>query len=197
MPAFPELAPEAVKAAVLFSNLTAEATMQLGRIGPRPRLTRLAAPAFLVASIVLWLIAPSALMSRITPLAGTVSLLCAGLYLAGVVLRILRFTRHHRERLTANAGTELARLWKAVYVMTAILVATFAMSAAFYVSATRLLASASGGGEARLLWMLTLGGLALSVGFGRLVIILVDLVDAAMTRIDTAGPGKSSVEDER
>lgn len=111
-------------------------------------------------------------------------MLGAGLYLGSVLLRVLRFTRRHHQRLMVTAGSELARLWKSAYVMAAILVATIAMAVAFYFSATRLLADVAGADQARLLWMLTLGGLALSLGFGKLVIVLVDMVDAAMTHQD-------------
>lgn len=158
--------------------------MQLQWTGQLQRLTRLAAPCFLVGSIALWVIAPAPLMNRITPLAGALALLCAGLYLGSVLLRILRFADGHHGHLRVNAGQQLARLRKSAYVMTAILLATFAMAVAFYFSAISLLARAQGAEEARLLWMLTLGGLALALGFGKLVIVLVDMVDTAMTRHD-------------
>lgn len=158
--------------------------MHLRRTEHLTGLKRWAAPGFLAASIALWALAPSALLNLITPFAGGLALLGAGLYLSAVLFHMLRFAKRHQHRLTASANQQLARLWKATYVMMAVLVATFAMAVAFYFSATHLLVGMTGPGASQLLWMLTLGGLALSLAFGRLVIVLVNMVDAALRHDD-------------
>lgn len=146
------------------------------RFGSRPSRRRLtkALPLLLIASLGLWTFASPAFMRMLTPWVGAAALLCAGLFLGRVVLRIGHFSQRHAQRLH---GERLRRLRRGVYKMIYVLVGTVLVAGGFFYLSTSLLTRGGPGAEPGLLWGLTVGGMVLALFFGELVTSLIELVD--------------------
>lgn len=146
------------------------------RVPLRPN--RLIMPVFFAASVILWMLAPDPVLGALTPVVGTLAVICAGLNLARVTWIVYGFSRRHRTALQRLAGPDWRQLNRSMGLMVLVLLATTAMAAGFYVMATTLLEQpANMASQSRVLWLLTAGGLALAVAFGELVTHLVAVVD--------------------
>jgi len=146
---------------------------------PAVRVTRVL-PLMLIATIALWSFAPVSWLLVLTPWVGAFALLCAGIYLARVVLRIGRFYwRHLSDMDTANASVDSLR--RAVYQTVGVLLGTLLLAAGFFVLSMQLLSDTEGMRESRLLWALTVGGMVLSLFFGELVTRLIEAMDALLS----------------
>ena len=140
-----------------------------------------ALPLMLIATIALWTFAPAEWLSTLTPWVGAFALLCAGIYLARVVLRIGRFYWRHLSDMD-DANPSVRALRKAVYQTVGVLIGTLLLAAGFFVLSAQLLAETGGVRESRLLWALTVGGMVLSLFFGELVTRLIEAMDALLGR---------------
>lgn len=157
---------------------------------PAVRVTRIL-PLMLIGSIALWSFAPVAWLLVLTPWVGALALLCAGIYLARVVLRIGRFYWRHLSDLD-HSNPSVQSLRRAVYQTVGVLLATLLLAAGFFVLSAQLLADTEGMRESRLLWALTVGGMVLSLFFGELVTRLIEAMDALLSERASA----HSTEDE-
>lgn len=137
-------------------------------------------PLLMMATIALWTVAPDSWLRTLTPWVGAAALLCAGIYLARVVLRIGRFYWRHLAPHSAESPATL-QLRRAVYQTVVVLVATLLLAAGFFVLSTQLLSDSDGALQSRLLWALTVGGMILSLFFGELVTRLIEAMDAMLS----------------
>lgn len=142
------------------------------------RVTRLL-PLLLIATMLIWLVAPAAWLRALTPWVGAAALLCAGIYLGRVILRIGRFYWRHLADV-ADSDPAAASLRGALYQTVFVLLGTLLLAAGFFVVSTQLLADAGTALQSRLLWALTVGGMILSLFFGELVTRLIELMDALL-----------------
>ncbi|WP_420428921.1 hypothetical protein [Algiphilus sp.] len=146
---------------------------------PAVRVTRIL-PLMLIATIALWSFAPVSWLRVLTPWVGAFALLCAGVYLSAVVLRIGRFYWRHLSDLD-QPSSSVHSVRRAVYQTVGVLLATLLLAVAFFVLSAQLLADTEGARESRLLWALTVGGMVLSLFFGELVTRLIEAMDALLS----------------
>ena len=146
------------------------------------RVTRLL-PLLLIVTMLIWLAAPAGWLRALTPWVGAAALLCAGIYLGRVILRIGRFYWHHLADVT-DSDPAAASLRGALYQTVFVLLGTLLLAAGFFTVSTQLLADGGSALQSRLLWALTVGGMILSLFFGELVTRLIELMEVMLDASD-------------
>ena len=137
----------------------------------------------LIVTMLIWLAAPAVWLRALTPWVGAAALLCAGIYLGRVILRIGRFYWHHLADAN-DSDPAAASLRGALYQTVFVLLGTLMLAAGFFAVSTPLLAESGTTLQSRLLWALTVGGMILSLFFGELVTRLIELMETMLEARD-------------
>lgn len=137
-------------------------------------------PVILLTSLALWGFASARLMDGITPWTGAGALLFEGCYLGRVLIRINALCRRHAVDHSPQAE-QLRRLRGTVLPALHVLLGTIAFSVVFGHLSQDILGAAHSAHTPRLLWILTIGGLVLSLLFGDLMSRLIDIVELSLS----------------
>ena len=134
-------------------------------------------PLFFVASVIVLLIAPRGTTAMLAPIAGAIALLIELLFLARLVFRMHLALL----RLGQDNPQIKARIRRCLLSAVNVLFGLAIFSLMFYPLSRGVIDASRGSGTARLLWMLTIGGALVTLAFGQMVSLLLDVVQQKLT----------------
>lgn len=150
-------------------------------------LTRFVMPVFGIIVVALWIGMPAPVLRELTPWVGGGALLCIAVILHRVTNQIRHFAARHAAHWGGQENQLMRRMERSLFKMITVLMATVIVSAVFYYLAAVSVAGKAEVMELRIFWMLTIGGLAVTIYFGELVSRLLVLIDESLERIVQAG----------
>ncbi|WP_428310466.1 hypothetical protein [Hydrocarboniphaga sp.] len=129
-------------------------------------------PLLFILSVIVLLLAPKGTTAMLAPTAGAIALLIELLLLARLVFRMHLAMLQLGEHDPQTQARVRRCLLSAVNVLFGLMIFTLM----FYPLSSGVIDASRGSGSARLLWMLTVGGAIVTLAFGQMVSLLLDVV---------------------